>query len=99
MPATYVGLAWTGLAPVYYLLNLIVRSQKYRWMGHGTLLLTTIYLVTVGTRDFEPLYRVVSFLALGTVLLPIIQLNKVYSQSIAAGTMAPKGSLVVLKIV
>jgi beta-lactam-binding protein with PASTA domain len=32
-------------------------------------------------------------------LLPIIQLNKVYSQSIAAGTMAPKGSLVVLKIV
>jgi hypothetical protein len=69
VPATYVGLAWTGLALVYYLLNLIVRSQKYRWMGHGTLLLTTTYLVTVGTRDFEPLYRVVSFLALGTVLL------------------------------
>lgn len=71
VPGTYVGLAWTGLALVYYVLNLMVRSPKYRWMGHGTLLLTTVYLVTVGTRQFEPLYRVVSFLALGTVLLGV----------------------------
>jgi hypothetical protein len=65
----HVGLAWVGLAVTYYLLNLIVRNQKYRWMGHATLLLTSIYVVTVGTRQFEPVYRIASFLVLGTVLL------------------------------
>ena len=38
-------------------------------MGHATLLLTSIYVVTVGTRQLEPVYRVLSFLVLGTVLL------------------------------
>jgi uncharacterized membrane protein len=38
-------------------------------MGHITLLFTTLYLVIVGTSRFEPVYRVLSFLALGTVLL------------------------------
>jgi uncharacterized membrane protein len=71
VPATYVGLAWIGLALAYYGMNLLVRSQKYRWMGHVTLLLTALYLVIVGTSRFEPVYRVLSFLALGTVLLVV----------------------------
>jgi uncharacterized membrane protein len=71
VPATYVGLAWIGLALAYYGMNLLVRSQKYRWMGHVTLLLTALYLVVVGTSRFEPVYRVLSFLALGTVLLVV----------------------------
>jgi uncharacterized membrane protein len=69
VPGRHVGLAWVGLALVYYVLNLVVQNRKYRWMGHATLLLTTCYLVIVGTRQFEPVYRIVSFLVLGTVLL------------------------------
>ncbi len=69
VPGKHVGLAWVGLALVYYALNLIVQNRKYRWMGHATLLLTTCYLVIVGTQRFEPVYRIVSFLVLGTVLL------------------------------
>jgi hypothetical protein len=71
VPAGYVGLAWVGLALLYYLMNFIVRSQKYRWMGHVTLLLTTFYLLIVGSSRFEPVYRVLSFLVLGTVLLVV----------------------------
>ncbi|MBI4626952.1 MAG: DUF2339 domain-containing protein [Verrucomicrobia bacterium] len=69
VPGRYVGLAWVGLASVYYLLNLVVQNQKYRWMGHTTLLLTTLYQLVVGISRFEPVYRIVSFLVLGTVLL------------------------------
>lgn len=65
----YVALAWMGLALIYYLLNLVVRNQKHRWMGHATLMLTALYLVIVGSRQFEPVFRVISFLMLGTVLL------------------------------
>jgi len=67
----HVALAWVALAVGYYALGLLVRSPKYRWMGHGTLLLTAIYMLTIGTRNFEPVYRVVSFLVLGTVLLVV----------------------------
>jgi uncharacterized membrane protein len=69
VPVKHVGLAWVGLALVYYALNLIVQNRKYRWMGHATLLLTMCYLVVVDTQRFEPVYRIVSFLVLGTVLL------------------------------
>jgi hypothetical protein len=68
-PVRYAGLAWVGLALFYYAMNLIVRNQKFRWMGHATLLLTTLFLVIVGTSRFEPVYRVLSFLALGTVMV------------------------------
>jgi hypothetical protein len=71
VPGGYVGLAWVGLALFYYLMNLIVRSQKFRWMGHVTLLLTALYLVIIGVSRFEPVYRMLSFLVLGTVLLVI----------------------------
>ncbi len=67
----HVGFAWVGLALFYYVMNLIVRSPKFRWMGHATLLLTTVYVLMVGTRQFEPVYRVLSFLVLGTVLLVV----------------------------
>lgn len=71
VPSKYAGLAWIALALAYYALNVLIRNQKYRWMGHGTLLLTACYLVIVATRQFEPVYRVLSFLALGTVLIGV----------------------------
>jgi hypothetical protein len=70
-PGRYVGLAWVGLALFYYAMNLIVRNQKFRWMGHATLLLTTVYVAVVGTSRFGPVLRVLSLLALGTVMLVV----------------------------
>jgi hypothetical protein len=70
-PGRYVGLAWVGLALFYYAMNLIVRNQKFRWMGHATLLLTTVYIAVVGTSRFGPVLRVLSFLVLGTVMLVV----------------------------
>jgi hypothetical protein len=66
-----VALAWVGLALFYYVANLVVRSPKFRWMGHATLLLTALYLAIAGTSRFGPAYRVLSFLVLGTVLLVV----------------------------
>jgi hypothetical protein len=38
-------------------------------MGHGTLVLTALYLAIAGISRLEPLFRNLSFLVLGTVLL------------------------------
>lgn len=69
VPGAYVALAWVGVALFYYAMNLIVRSPKYRWLGHATLMLTAMYLFIAGISRFEPFYRIISFLVVGAVLL------------------------------
>jgi len=69
VPRAYVGVAWVGLAVAYYLMNLVVRSPKYRWMGHCTLLLSLGYVLVIGITQLSPAFRIASFLVLGTVLL------------------------------
>lgn len=69
VPRVYVGLAWVGVALFYYGMNLAVQSEKYRWMGHATLMLTAVYLLIVGTRGLEPIVRILTLLVLGSVLL------------------------------
>ena len=71
VPRAYVSLSWVGIAVFYYMMNLIVRKQKYRWMGHLTLVLTVLYVVIIGIAQLEPVYRIISFLVLGTVLLVV----------------------------
>ncbi len=67
----YVSVSWVAMAVTYYVMNLVVRSPKYRWMGHLTLLLTALYMIVVGIFQLAPAYRVASFLLLGTVLLVV----------------------------
>ncbi len=69
VPLRFVALSWVGLAVAYYALNFAARSQKYRWMGHATLGLTAVFLLFAGSGRIEPVYRIASFLALGTVLM------------------------------
>ena len=71
VPKAYVAVSWVGVAGVYYLLNLLMQNQKYRWMGHCTLLLTVVYLLVIGIIQLAPTQRVLSFLVLGTVLVAV----------------------------
>jgi hypothetical protein len=85
-----VALAWVGLALFYYLANLVVRSPKFRWMGHATLLLTALYLAIAGTSRFSPAYRVLSFLVLGMVLLVVsVVFTRLRKRREVAGPSAP----------
>jgi len=65
----YVSIGWIGIALFYYLLGVLVKRQKYRWMGHFTLLITVVYLLIIGIIQLDPAYRIVSFLVLGSVLI------------------------------
>ena len=69
VPRAWIGLAWVGAALVYYMLGTLLGNRKYRWMGHATLLLTAAYLTFAGISRLEPLFRNLSFLVLGTVLV------------------------------
>jgi hypothetical protein len=71
VPRAWVAVSWVGVAVAYYLMNLIVRSPKYRWMGHVTLLFTALYVIVIGIFQLPRTWRIISFLVLGTVLLVV----------------------------
>ena len=71
VPNEYVSLAWVGVAIFYYIMSVVINNKKYRWMALFTLLLTVIYIFIIGTIKLEPLYRIISFLVLGSVLIII----------------------------
>ena len=81
VPKDYVGISWTVVALIYYVISVILKNKKYRWMSLLTFLLTVLYILFVGTTNFEPVYRIISFIALGIILLSIsILYSKVKSK-------------------
>ncbi len=71
MPAGYIAISWLITALLYYALSIILKNLKYRWMAVMTLVLTVLYVFIIGIPNLEPTYRIISFLALGTVLIII----------------------------
>jgi hypothetical protein len=69
IPSGYISLSWIALTLFYYSLSLLLKNIKYRWMALGTLVLTITYLIIIGMTKLDPVYRIVSFLVLGTVLI------------------------------
>jgi hypothetical protein len=68
VPSQYVTPAWTGAAILYFILSLILKNTKYRWMAIAMLLVTAFYLFAVDLAHMETGYRVIAFLFLAIVL-------------------------------
>jgi hypothetical protein len=65
----YLTAAWAGLAFVFFLAGLTLRERLYRWMGLAVLALALGRVVVFDVWKLETLYRILSFVALGVVLL------------------------------
>jgi len=71
MPEGLISVSWILVAVLYYILSLILKNKKYRWMSLLTFLLTIIYVLIIGLTSNDPLYKIISFVALGGVLISI----------------------------
>jgi uncharacterized membrane protein len=71
VPGSYVALSWTATAVVYFLLSLLLKNVKYRWMSLLNLLATFLYLFLVDLPGLDPKFRVVAFLILGLLAVGI----------------------------
>jgi hypothetical protein len=71
VPKNYVSLSWLGAAVFYFVISLILKNKKYRWMAILTIFLAVIYVFVVDMARLEAGYRILSFLVLGVVLLVI----------------------------
>lgn len=71
MPESYVALSWTATAVVYFLISVLLKNVKYRWMALFTLMATVLYLFVIDLARLDPRFRVVAFLFLGLMAAAI----------------------------
>ena len=71
VPESLISISWIIVAVIYYLLSIVLNNKKYRWMSLITFLLTLVYTAIIGITGSDLVYKIVSFLALGIVLITI----------------------------
>ena len=69
VPKGYISLSWLSVAIIYYIFSIILKNKKYRWLALSTILLTVSYILIIGIAQLDPIYRIISFIIIGTVLL------------------------------
>ncbi|MCS7047883.1 MAG: DUF2339 domain-containing protein, partial [Verrucomicrobiae bacterium] len=67
----WLTVAWACLGFVWLLMGLITRTAAYRWAGLTVLALALIRAVSYDLARLDTVYRVVTYLALGAMLLAI----------------------------
>lgn len=71
VPSGFVSLSWLAVALFYYIMARVLNSRKYRWMALLTLAITVPYALLVDLTGLDPIFRIISFVILGTVLLVV----------------------------
>jgi len=69
VPRAWVSVSWIGATVVYFLMSRFLNNKKYRWMAIVTLLAAVAYAFIIDLARLEPVYRIISFIALGVALL------------------------------
>jgi Predicted membrane protein (DUF2339) len=78
----YVTVSWSVLALALFLCGLAMRERLYRWLALGLLACALGRVVLFDVRKLETIYRVLSFMALGIVLMVLGFIYNKYQEKI-----------------
>ena len=85
VPANYVTLSWMGVAVSYFLISLLLKNIKYRWLAIASALVTISFLFLVDLARLAPKYRVPAFLFVGIMTLVISLYYTKFRQLLSKG--------------
>jgi hypothetical protein len=71
VPKQFVTLSWTMAALVYFLISILLKNVKYRYMALGTMICAAFYLFIVDLARIEIVYRVLALLFLAAISIGI----------------------------
>jgi hypothetical protein len=80
----YLTASWSVLALALFTNGLLLRERMYRWIGLGILACALGRVVIFDVWALETVYRILSFMALGTVLLVLGFIYSKYQEKIKA---------------
>ena len=78
----YLTASWSALALVFFTVGMMLRERVYRWLGLGVLAFALGRVVIFDVWKLETLYRILSFMALGIVLLVLGFIYNKYQEKI-----------------
>jgi hypothetical protein len=71
VPKQFVTLSWTMAALLYFLISILLKNIKYRYMALGTMICAAFYLFIVDLARIEIIYRVLALLFLAAISIGI----------------------------
>jgi len=71
VPKHFVTLSWTMAALLYFLLSIILKNVKYRYMALGTMICAAFYLFIIDLARIDLIYRVLALLFLAIISIGI----------------------------
>jgi hypothetical protein len=71
VPKHFVTLSWTMAALLYFLISILLKNVKYRYMALGTMICAAFYLFIVDLARIELVYRVLALLFLAAISIGI----------------------------
>ena len=78
----YLTASWSGLALVLFTVGIVLRERMYRWLGLGILGCALARVIIFDVWKLESLYRILSLMALGVVLLVLGFIYSKYQEKI-----------------
>ncbi|MCU0783481.1 MAG: DUF2339 domain-containing protein, partial [Verrucomicrobia bacterium] len=78
----YLTASWSGLALALFTVGIFLRERMYRWVGLGILAAALGRVVLLDVWKQETIYRVLTFMALGVVLLVLGFIYNKYQETI-----------------
>ncbi len=78
----YLTAGWSALALALFIAGMALRERIYRWLGLGVLACALGRIVIFDVWKLETIYRILSFLALGIVLLVLGFIYNKYQEKI-----------------
>jgi uncharacterized membrane protein len=78
----YLTASWSVFALVLFMAGMILREKMYRWLGLVILLCSLGRVVIFDVWKLDTLYRILSFMALGIVLLVLGFIYNKYQEKI-----------------
>ena len=71
VPPNFVTLSWTLSALVFFILSVLIRNMKYRWLAIITMMVTVFYLFIVDLSNISLGYRIVALMFIASISLGI----------------------------
>ena len=69
VPSHFVTLSWTLAAGLFFILSLILRNVKYRWLAISTMIVTAFYFFLFDLRHVSIGYRIIALLVIAIISL------------------------------
>ena len=71
VPRQFVTFSWTMAALLYFIISILLKNIKYRFMALGTMICAAFYLFIVDLARIELIYRVLALLFLAAISIGI----------------------------